>query len=158
VSTVDSGNLIASLWVLARGCQELTETRFLNSALEGLADRNRALRALTGRDPSLAAALEVLRNAVRDVPLELRNQPPALGRLLHFSTQTGETLGNRAGDEKTYWATKLASELEKLGRNHRSLSPLDGNIEFRRPMKRCLPSVRRSFSYARCVERASVVI
>ena len=62
VSTVDSGNLIASLWVLEQACQELeTQPQLDNRALRGLAD---TLAVVTDRFPpdhTTAVPLETLR-------------------------------------------------------------------------------------------------
>ena len=49
VSTVDSGNLLASLWVFERGCRDLLRAPLLSqSALRGIADTLGVLREETG--------------------------------------------------------------------------------------------------------------
>ncbi|HEY3742741.1 MAG TPA: glucoamylase family protein [Bryobacteraceae bacterium] len=113
VSTVDSGNLIASLWVLARGANDLAGTPILDSALEGLADGLEILRGLTGKDPSLAIALETLRTAVREGATGLE-EISRLRLAAHFIDQLKQTKRWQAGtgDDKTYWALKLATELQ----------------------------------------------
>ena len=52
VSTVDSGNLLASLWVLEQGCQDTLRAPVLGqSCLRGLADTLSILREACGSDP-----------------------------------------------------------------------------------------------------------
>ncbi len=51
VSTVDSGNLIASLWVLSQGCSELAQAPVLGaSTMAGLADSIACLESSAGAD------------------------------------------------------------------------------------------------------------
>src|SRR5262249_19634665 len=62
VSTVDSGNLIACLWVLEQGCNDRLHAPLIGSAcIRGLSDTLHALRAAAGRDPSLSTTSEALR-------------------------------------------------------------------------------------------------
>jgi cyclic beta-1,2-glucan synthetase len=54
VSTVDSGNLLAGLWVFERGCRDLLRAPLLSqSCLRGMADTLGVLREETGQDPSM---------------------------------------------------------------------------------------------------------
>ncbi len=51
VSTVDSGNLVASLWVFERGCEDLLNAPLLGqTCLRGIADTLGVLREEAGRD------------------------------------------------------------------------------------------------------------
>ena len=113
VSTVDSGNLVASLWVLARGSEELTQTPILNASLEGLRDVVELLATLAGKDPSVSFALKGLRSAIN---IEARGLETISGLRLaaYYVAQLKQVEKWQAGpvDEKTYWALKLASELE----------------------------------------------
>ncbi|HTW67790.1 MAG TPA: glucoamylase family protein [Bryobacteraceae bacterium] len=113
VSTVDSGNLIASLWVLQKGCEDLLQAPLLGpSCLKALADTLAILREASGRDASVSMPIQALR------------------RLLHGSV-TGHVLISRlrlalnpvqqlqesgrwqeAGGERSYWISALARELE----------------------------------------------
>src|SRR5579885_2638132 len=62
VSTVDSGNLIASLWVLRRGCQDVISAPVLNeTCLRGLSDTLAMVRDACGRDAAMSEPLRQLR-------------------------------------------------------------------------------------------------
>src|SRR5678815_5395046 len=62
VSTVDSGNLIASLWVLEQACHELEEQPQLEDrALRGLADTLAVVMARFPADHTTVIPLETLR-------------------------------------------------------------------------------------------------
>src|ERR1700751_4886698 len=62
VSTVDSGNLIASLWVLAQACQDMEKQPQLeNLALLGLADTVAVIMPRFPPDHTTAIPLETLR-------------------------------------------------------------------------------------------------
>ncbi|HEY4361384.1 MAG TPA: glucoamylase family protein [Bryobacteraceae bacterium] len=112
VSTVDSGNLLASLWVFEKGCQDHLHAPLLGTVcLKGLSDTLSALREAGGRDPSLAMAIHALR------PL-LRGHAEGhllVGRLRVASNpmQQLQSLAHRqeAGDERTYWISRLSQEL-----------------------------------------------
>ncbi len=67
VSTVDSGNLLASLWVLERGCQDLAACPADRaSRLAGTRPiRLSTLREVYGGDPSLTMPLQALRRLLR---------------------------------------------------------------------------------------------
>ncbi len=113
LSTVDSGNLLASLWVLERGLQDAVGTPVLErSCLRGLADTLSILEEVCGDDPSV------------EVPLR------ALRRLLHGRAEGNELIGrlrlafnliqqlrdmgrwhDAAGDERSYWVSRLTREL-----------------------------------------------
>ena len=113
VSTVDSGNLIASLWVMARGCVELGEAPILNSALEGLQDVIELLGKLAGKDPSIVFALNGIRSAIKSGAQGFE-KISRLRLAAYYVTQLKQVQRWQAGtvDEKVYWALKLASELE----------------------------------------------
>jgi cyclic beta-1,2-glucan synthetase len=113
ISTVDSGNLIASLWVMARGCDELADMPVVNSSLEGLADSVELLRALTGKDPSLSAALDGLRLTLRE-SVQGIDKISRLRLAAYYAAQLKQAQRWQPGlaDEKAYWALKLTSELE----------------------------------------------
>ena len=66
VSTVDSGNLLASLWVFERGCRDLLGAPLLShAALRGIADTLGVLREEAGGDPSMAMPVQALRVLLR---------------------------------------------------------------------------------------------
>jgi cyclic beta-1,2-glucan synthetase len=111
VSTVDSGNFLASLWVLERGCEELLTAPILDRrSLRGVADTLAILRGAWGRDPSMNMALK------------------AVGRLLRGKAEGYQLIGQlrmilmpvqqlkearrwqEEREERSYWATHLARD------------------------------------------------
>ena len=113
VSTVDSGNLIAALWVLQQGCTDVLKAPILGSTgLRGLHDTLSILEEKCGDDPSVAASLQTLRRVlqgtreghhliahyrVAGVPLQKLEE----AQKWHFSTT----------DDRKYWASRLSAEL-----------------------------------------------
>ena len=113
VSTVDSGNLIAALWVLQQGCHDALRAPVVGQmGLRGLNDTLSILEAKCGDDPSAIVALHALR------------------RLLHGSKEGHELIGRyrmslepmlklresqrwhvSVNDERSYWASRLSAEL-----------------------------------------------
>ena len=62
VSTVDSGNLLASLWVVEQGCHDVLRAPVIGpSCLRGLADTVSILDEICGNDLSLSVPLRALR-------------------------------------------------------------------------------------------------
>ena len=113
VSTVDSGNLLASLWVLAQGCEEAVRSPIVAPvALRGLSDTLAILNEVCGRDPSVAVPLRGLRRLLRG-----KVEGHALvGRLrlamnpvlrLHEVGRWQEA----DGDDRAYWTARLSSQL-----------------------------------------------
>jgi cyclic beta-1,2-glucan synthetase len=112
VSTVDSGNLLASLWVFERGCRDLLGAPLLkHSALRGIADTVGVLREETRRDASMAAPVQALRRLLRgkaeghELIVRLRMANNLVQQLQH--TQ----LWQKSGDERAYWTSHLQREL-----------------------------------------------
>jgi cyclic beta-1,2-glucan synthetase len=112
VSTVDSGNLIAALWVLERGCQEQLDAPLLGPAcIKGLADTLSVLREVFGPEPSLAIPLQALRRQFRGAAsgMLLIGQIRAV---LNPMQQLREARRwQKPDDERSYWISRLASEL-----------------------------------------------
>jgi cyclic beta-1,2-glucan synthetase len=113
VSTVDSGNLVAALWVLKQGCHDAMHAPVIgHSAPRGLADTLSVLEEKCGDDPSVAVALQTLRKLLRGVreghelAARLRMAAAPIGKL-----REGQRWHVAAGDERTYWASRLAEEL-----------------------------------------------
>ncbi len=109
VSTVDSGNLIACLWILERGCHEMLREQPVSPRLwRGLADTFENLRQTAMRESSLTFELRALRRLLRrePEPAEFTNK----ARLA--ATLAGKIRNGLAGaDEETrYWADKLHAE------------------------------------------------
>ena len=66
VSTVDSGNLLASLWVLEQGCQDVLHAPLLGQqCLRGIADTLSVLREACGSDTLTAVPMQALRRLFR---------------------------------------------------------------------------------------------
>ena len=115
VSTVDSGNLLASLWTLETSCDELVTRPLLDaSALRGLADtlgvmrQNRCHDQGSGTSSGVSASW---RNSPRSQPANLEEvilrlraaRSPAQDLVLFFHGP--ET------DPRTYWAQQLAKQV-----------------------------------------------
>jgi cyclic beta-1,2-glucan synthetase len=112
VSTVDSGNLLASLWVFERGCRDLLHAPLLShSAFHGIADTLGVLREETKRDTSLAMPAQALRRLFRgrvegqDLIVRLR--------MAHSLTQQLQDTQRwqESGNERGYWTSRLQREL-----------------------------------------------
>jgi cyclic beta-1,2-glucan synthetase len=112
VSTVDSGNLLASLWVFERGCQDLLRTPLLNqSSLRGLADTLGVLREETAQDVSMVAPFRalhpLLRGKVKGQELIIRLRMANNPRQQPQDTRRWQ----EPGDERGYWTSRLEREL-----------------------------------------------
>ena len=112
VSTVDSGNLLASLWVFERGCRDLLRAPLLShSALRGIADTLGVLREETGRDTSIAVPVQALRRLLRG-----KVEGHELLVRLRMAHNLAQQLQNtqrwqESGDERAYWTSRLQREL-----------------------------------------------
>ena len=114
VSTVDSGNLLASLWTFETSCDELAERPLLDaSALRGLADTLSVLRQVaatlkeTERPPALLRLAELTAGQpanLEEIILRIRAaRQPAEDLLLHF--------GEQETDPRTYWAQQISKQV-----------------------------------------------
>ena len=120
VSTVDSGNLIASLWVTAAGCRDVAKSPVIGSfSVSGLEDCIEILRSHAGNDPSLNVALRVLRQTVRAAASAFE-QIGLLRLMAYHGLQLKEAMRWNAdtGDETSYWTAKLVAELDAWSRHH----------------------------------------
>ena len=114
VSTVDSGNLIASMWVLKQASQELDAEPQLDArALRGLADTLAVITWGFQSDPSASVPLATLRGLLEESSLGIE----ILGRIrlaaepvrkltdsLRWSVSTTR--------ERAYWFTRLQQQIE----------------------------------------------
>jgi cyclic beta-1,2-glucan synthetase len=114
VSTVDSGNLLASLWVLAQGCDDVANACVLGMAcLQGLSDTLAALARECASDSSAAVPLNELRRLFRgDV-----HGHELIGRLRLAAVPTQQLADTRdwqatPGDERSHWVSCLNRELK----------------------------------------------
>ncbi len=116
VSTVDSGNLLASLWVLAHGCRELLHRPVVGHAsLRGLRDTLAIARDAGRGDPSVTRPAQdlsqLLQGKLAGHHLIARLQ---LARQLHrTSAKRGAAARFRpvSADQQSYWISRLAREL-----------------------------------------------
>jgi cyclic beta-1,2-glucan synthetase len=114
VSTVDSGNLIASLWVFERGCRETLRDPLIDRAcLRGLTDTISILVETCGRDPSTSAPLRALRRLLHG-----KVEGYELLARLRLAATPMQQLRERgrwpdsAGEERSYWLSRLTRELD----------------------------------------------
>ncbi len=112
VSTVDSGNLVASLWVFERGCRDLLRAPLLShSCLRGLADTLGVLREVAAREPSMATPVRTLRRLLRG-KVEGHELMVRLRMVNHPTQQLQEIRRwQESGDERAYWTSRLERDL-----------------------------------------------
>jgi len=115
VSTVDSGNLTASLWVLEQGCRELLRDPVLTrSCLRGLSDTIGVLVETCGQDASTAPLLRALRRLLRG-----KADGHELVARLRLAVSPMHQLREAArwpvteAEERAYWLSRLCGELER---------------------------------------------
>ena len=113
VSTVDSGNLTASLWVLEQGCRETLRDPLVDQAcLRGLADTTAILVETCGHDPSVSAPLRVIRRLLHgkseghELIARLRLAANPIAQMPQ-SARWQDT----GGDERAYWLARLTREV-----------------------------------------------
>ncbi len=127
VSTVDSGNFLASLWTFAIGCRELTTRPVLEvNALNGLADTLEVLQEVMGSQvtpPPAFLALEKLLDHLPSDPLELVRR---LRAAREPARELAQTLFPDLGDPRAYWAQQPERQVEAwIGLIDRYLIPLE---------------------------------
>ena len=112
VSTVDSGNLVASLWVFAQGARDVRRAPILSqTCMRGLSDALTELEKARQGDPSIAIPLLALRKLLRGrgdclhLLGRLRMATAPAQKLVEASRQAP------AGDNGAYWAAKIAAEI-----------------------------------------------
>ena len=112
VSTVDSGNFLACLWVLERGCDELLAAPILDRrALKGVADTLAILRETWDRDPSMRMPLRAVRRILHGKVEGYQ----AIGQLRMIMTPIQQLTEARRwheeNAERSYWVTHLAQDV-----------------------------------------------
>jgi cyclic beta-1,2-glucan synthetase len=114
VSTVDSGNLLACLWVLEQGMHDILRAPLIGAlSVRGLTDTLSILEEKCGEDPSTSAAVHGLRRLLRGVRegheliARFRMAEGPIGKL----RQTHRWHSDEASkDERAYWANRLSNE------------------------------------------------
>jgi cyclic beta-1,2-glucan synthetase len=111
VSSVDSGNLIASLWALAKGCADVMDEPIIGpSSVRGLSDTLTILSEAANEDPYLATSLQSARRLLRGV---FRGHH-LIGRLRLVSHSMSQLRDQRweaaQKDERAYWSARLVQE------------------------------------------------
>ena len=117
VSTVDSGNLLASLWVFAQGCGDIVRSPLIGqTCIRGLADTMAQIENLSEDDPSLALPLQSLLKLLRGKG----DGHQLIGRLRMAALPADQLQTacrqQAADDERCYWATRLAAEVSAWNR------------------------------------------
>ena len=113
VSTVDSGNFIAALWVLEQGCHDVAHAPIAGQmSLRGLNDTLAVLEEKCGDDPSAAVALHAMHRLLRGT----KSGHELIGRyrMAHapmHRLRESQRWHVAATDERSYWAGRLAAEL-----------------------------------------------
>jgi cellobiose phosphorylase len=114
VSTVDSGNFLASLWVLERGCEELIHAPILDRRCpKGIADTLAILREVWGQDPSMRMPLRALRRILRGKT----DGDQVIGQLRMVLIPVQQLIEARRWqeekEERSYWVTHLSRDVNQ---------------------------------------------
>ncbi len=114
VSTVDSGNLLACLWVIEQGIEDILRAPAIGVAsLRGLSDTLSILEERCGDDPSTAAALHALRRLLHgaregyELMARFRMAEAPLRKLRETHRWHSD---ESSRDERAYWADRLSAE------------------------------------------------
>ena len=114
VSTVDSGNLLACLWVLEQGLQDVLNAPAISAlSARGLSDTLSILEEKCGDDPSSASEVHALRRLLSGVgeSRELIDRFRMAESPIRKLRETHRWHPDQASkDERAYWADCLANE------------------------------------------------
>lgn len=114
VSTVDSGNLIASLWVLAQACEEMEARPQLEAcALRGLADTLATVMDRFPADHTTAVPLETLRGLFQEESsgIEMMQRIRLAAEPARKLTDSLRWAISEA-EERTYWFKRLEEQVQ----------------------------------------------
>ena len=129
VSTVDSGNLIASLWTFTISCVELTARSVLDgAALRGLADTLAVVRQVAGTidEASRPPALAALERLTASPPVNLVEIIARLRSARQPAKELAQTFFTDEGDPRAYWPRQVEKQVEAWnGIIDRYLRPLE---------------------------------
>ena len=109
ISTVDSGNLLASLWVQQRACHQMIDAEPVIAARvwKGLADTFRNLLEAEGRNSRTAFELRAIRRLLRVEP----KREELAGKLRILSNLADKVRSSvQAEGEIKYWSDRLCHE------------------------------------------------
>jgi len=115
VSTVDSGNLLASLWTFESSCDELAMRPLLDaSALRGIADTLSVMRqvAATMKDAERPTALSRLVELTTGEPANLEEVILRLRAARSLAQDLLLFFKSRETDTRAYWAQQVAKQSE----------------------------------------------
>lgn len=113
VSTVDSGNLLASLWTLEQGIDEIARTPIIPLPLfEGFRDTFDLLSATTGHEIKIKIRLDRIKNILYSSPLNLLSVTKSIRSALK-EVQDLIVSEKFESDEGSYWAKKLDEQLHE---------------------------------------------
>src|SRR5262249_25361994 len=114
ISTVDSGNLIASLWVLARACQELeAQSQLEDRAIRGIADTLAVVMDRFPPDHTTATPLERLRGLFQEESSGIE-----IVERIRLAAEPARKLTNSLrwsisdAEERAYWFTRLEEQVQ----------------------------------------------
>ncbi len=113
VSTVDSGNLLATLWLLEQGCLDVMRVPLLgHAAFNALTDTLALLRETCEREVTIAVPIRQLRQLLHAGP----ETQELIGRLRLAMGSARQIIevkrwASPGGDECSYWATRLVAEI-----------------------------------------------
>ncbi len=129
VSTVDSGNFLASLWTFAISCRELTARPVLEvTALRGLADTLAVVRQVASQmdEANHPPALLRLEELTSGTPTDLVEIIARLRIAREPARELAATLFPEPGDPRAYWPKQIEREVEAwIGLIERYLRPLE---------------------------------
>lgn len=109
VSTADSGNLLACLWVLEQGCRDTMNAPVVGpQCLRGLADTLSLLQEACGSDPLAEVPLEALRRLLRGKA----EGHGVIGRIRLAFAPLQQIREMHKKGEVPYWASRLDYELK----------------------------------------------
>ena len=115
VSTVDSGNLLASLWTFAASCIELTAQPVLDgAALRGLADTLKLVREVSGPmdEADRPPALTTLERLTASPPVNLLEVITRLRSARQPAKELAQTFFTGESDPRAYWPRQVEKQVE----------------------------------------------
>jgi len=114
VSTVDSGNLLASLWTFERSCDELATCPLIDVVpLRGLADTLRVFRqvAESFKEPQSYLALLSLERLTAGEPANLEGVISCLRAAREPAQQLADEFREQAKEPRAYWAQQISKQV-----------------------------------------------